>query len=62
MDQHVKSPRSVVLDDDGAVAEVHGTAAGRFLVRSHKLFIKELPPMILAKFAKLLSSSRGARN
>lgn len=44
-------PRSVVLDDDGAVAEAHGTAAGRFLLRSHNLFIKELPPMILDIFA-----------
>ena len=37
MDQHVKLPRSVVLDDDddGAVAEAHGTAAERFLLHSH---------------------------
>ena len=62
MDQHINSPRSVDLDDDEAVAEAHGTAAGRFRVRSHNLFIKELPSMILADFVKLLSSFRGARN
>ncbi len=63
MDQHVKLPHSVVLDDDGAVAEAHETAAGCFLLRSHNLFIKVLSPMILVKFAtqrqaaELISSS-----
>lgn len=62
MDQHVKLPRSVVLDDDGAVAQARGTAAERFLSALPQSLYQGAPSdgpgHICDTTAKLLSSVR----